>query len=154
MGARQIAAHTRSHPRVSVKTRTRARLKAQGSTVQGRLDRSLGNDDEGRRIAAWAYALWDEGRGAGRQRCTGDSGVGVRSMRTWILRRNHDYEDGGLAIGRCIFIGNEDKGKGKETKVRCCGRPKDEDRRTRKQIQRLRKEERKAEESRGAHPTY
>ena len=80
--------------------------------------------------------------------------MGARSMGTRVLRRNHDYEDGGLAIGRCIFIANEDKDKDKETKVRCRSRPRDKGRKTRKQIQRLRKEERKAKVSRGAHPAY
>ena len=52
-------------------------------------------------------------------------------MRTKVARRNHDYEDRGLAIGRYIFIANTDKDKGeekdenKETKVHCRGRPKD-----------------------------
>ena len=73
-----------------------------------------------------------------------------------ILRCNHDYKDRGLAIGRYIFMSNKDKDKdrdkGKETKACCRGRPKDEDRRTRKQIQRLRKEERRAKISRGGTP--
>ena len=79
-------------------------------------------------------------------------------MGTVVLRRNHGYGDGGLAIGRYIFITNKDKDKDedkdKETEVHCRGRPKDKLEGRRKWIQRLRKEERKAKTSRGAHPAY
>ena len=94
---------------------------------------------------------------------TRDSSATARSMRTVVLRRNYDYEDRGLALGRYNFISNKDEDRDKDTDN---DKDKDKDksalprqaegrrRRTRKQIQRLRKEERKAKASRGAHLAY
>ena len=97
-------------------------------------------DDERRRIAAWAHVLWDKDtEAAGRQLWTMDSSVGVRSMG----RQGVDVVTGyrGQRFGiRPVYLLTKKQRQGNQ--------------RSKKQIQRLRKEERKAKASRGAHPAY